>query len=355
LIFAQEHVKNGSFELGINCPMRQALLPKYWVGLSSPDYYKSCDNSATMNTQNVPYNQWGNQYAKEGIAYVGIWSYKEFSGELIQTKLRYSLQKNQSYYVEFFASRADKDHTVTSSLGVYLTNNSKASKRLDAGNKFINNYSPYVSNPDSNFLSDPDIWYKISGSFVAKGGEQYLLIGNSKKQDNAIIIEPENKKHKKKKQTSAQDFYYYIDCVSLWPIDSAGNKIDIQKTEQLFSLDSIKKGTSTVLDNIYFETGKAILQADSYEALDNLIGELNEMPEIKLEISGHTDNSGIENNNLELSELRAKSVVEYLTAKGISPDRLIYKGYGSLNPIASNKTEDGKKKNRRVEFMILNE
>ena len=74
---------------------------------------------------------------------------------------------------------------------------------------------------------------------------------------------------------------------------------------------------------------------------------------MRIEISGHTDNRGSLETNTKLSNTRAKSVVEYLIQKGISPSRLKYKGYAYTQPIASNDNETGRQLNRRVEFKIL--
>jgi outer membrane protein OmpA-like peptidoglycan-associated protein len=74
---------------------------------------------------------------------------------------------------------------------------------------------------------------------------------------------------------------------------------------------------------------------------------------LKIEISGHTDNVGTEQYNVELSEKRARSVYNYLIDKGIDPKRLSYEGYGESDPIATNETEEGRAKNRRTEIKIL--
>jgi len=79
---------------------------------------------------------------------------------------------------------------------------------------------------------------------------------------------------------------------------------------------------------------------------------MNEMPELKIEISGHTDNKGSAKANQALSERRAKTVVDYLLGQGILKDRLTYKGYGQTQPIATNDTDEGRQLNRRTEFKI---
>ena len=115
----------------------------------------------------------------------------------------------------------------------------------------------------------------------------------------------------------------------------------------------VKVGKKVVLNNILFETGKSVLTPGSYVELDRLLNIMKENAQVKIEISGHTDKTGSEPLNFKLSEARAKSVVDFLIQKGIDRSRMEFKGYGSLQPIADNKTAAGRSKNRRVEFKIL--
>lgn len=128
-------------------------------------------------------------------------------------------------------------------------------------------------------------------------------------------------------------------------------------TDEFFTLDvpltKVKVGKKIVLNNILFELGKAILTTGSYGELDKLVGVLLDNPQMKIEISGHTDNTGNPVINAKLSTDRARAVVDYLVKKGIDRGRLSYMGYGSEQPIADNTTAAGKAKNRRVEFKVL--
>ncbi len=119
------------------------------------------------------------------------------------------------------------------------------------------------------------------------------------------------------------------------------------------SLIKVKVGKRVVLNNILFESGKAILTPGSYSELDRLLNILRDNALMKIEISGHTDKTGSEPLNFKLSEERAKAVVEYLVRKGTDRSRLEYKGFGSLQPVDVNTTAAGRAKNRRVEFKIL--
>ena len=135
--------------------------------------------------------------------------------------------------------------------------------------------------------------------------------------------------------------------------------ISIQDTydQDFYNLDisliKVKVGKKVVLNNILFETGKSILTPGSYTELNRLFNILLDNPQMKIEISGHTDKTGSETINFRLSESRAKAVVDYLVQMGIDRTRLEFRGYGSLQPIADNATPQGRTKNRRVEFKIL--
>ena len=107
-----------------------------------------------------------------------------------------------------------------------------------------------------------------------------------------------------------------------------------------------------MLKNIFFETGKFDLKNESKGELDKLVTLLNDNPNLKIQIDGHTDNTGQEKDNFTLSTNRAKAVVGYLLGKSINIQRLAYKGFGSTKPVADNKTEAGKALNRRTELSI---
>lgn len=119
------------------------------------------------------------------------------------------------------------------------------------------------------------------------------------------------------------------------------------------SLIKFTVGKKVVLNNILFETGKSVLTSGSYTELNRLFKIMLDNPLMKIEISGHTDKTGSEAINFKLSEARAKAVVDYLVQMGISHNRLEFRGFGSLQPIGDNTTPDGRAKNRRVEFKIL--
>jgi outer membrane protein OmpA-like peptidoglycan-associated protein len=118
-------------------------------------------------------------------------------------------------------------------------------------------------------------------------------------------------------------------------------------------LNPIEKGEIIRLNNIFFASGKYELLSESYGELDKLLQVLKSNSKMKIEISGHTDAVGADNDNMTLSNNRANAVMNYLLEKGIAKNRLSAKGYGETKFIATNDTEEGKQLNRRVEFVIL--
>ena len=118
-------------------------------------------------------------------------------------------------------------------------------------------------------------------------------------------------------------------------------------------LNNIKKDAKIILKNVFFDAGKSTLRPTSYAELGRLTKLLNDIPTLRIEISGHTDNTGSLQTNKKLSESRAKSVVDFIVSEGIDKSRLEYKGYAYFQPIATNDTEEGRQENRRVEFKIL--
>jgi outer membrane protein OmpA-like peptidoglycan-associated protein/tetratricopeptide (TPR) repeat protein len=118
-------------------------------------------------------------------------------------------------------------------------------------------------------------------------------------------------------------------------------------------LEKATEGTRAVLQNIFFEVDKYELQPKSVTELEKIRRFMSENPTVKIEISGHTDNSGTPAYNQSLSQKRAQSVYDYLVAHGVQPGRLFAKGYGADQPIADNSSEEGRQQNRRIEFKVL--
>lgn len=128
---------------------------------------------------------------------------------------------------------------------------------------------------------------------------------------------------------------------------------EYKEIEKNLYLVPVEIGQTIRLNNIFFDTGLAILRDESENELENLKKLLTDNGKMTIEVSGHTDNVGNDASNLKLSSDRAQAVVQWLLDHGINTSRLTSKGYGETKPIGVNTSEEGKQLNRRVEFTII--
>jgi len=162
---------------------------------------------------------------------------------------------------------------------------------------------------------------------------------------------PKKKKEPKKEIEKEEPAVAAVDVIAPEP------KVEKPKNKKINGLmkKDLTTGQTIEIKNLLFQANKSSINRSSFKALDDLYDFLTEHDDIKIEIGGHTNgNKGITNAFCDkLSSQRAKTVADFLIEKGLSPDRLEYKGYGKRKPIASNKTKAGRKKNQRVEIKIL--
>lgn len=114
----------------------------------------------------------------------------------------------------------------------------------------------------------------------------------------------------------------------------------------------VKRFTGTI-EGIRFASGNAVIRPGSFATLNAVVKVLNDYPALRLEIDGHTDDTGDRERNLKLSEARAQAVKNYLVKKGIEESRLVAIGFGPDRPLDTNKTASGRARNRRIEFKLI--
>ncbi len=134
------------------------------------------------------------------------------------------------------------------------------------------------------------------------------------------------------------------------PNTPSGVNVDEEGCQVLF--EEARK--TLILEGVNFETGKATLTPESQTILDGVAESLVANEEIRVQVTGHTDNTGSRALNMRLSRARADAVRQYLIDKGVAADRLTAAGLGPDKPIASNRTAEGRAQNRRVELTRLN-
>ncbi|MBN1253571.1 MAG: OmpA family protein [Bacteroidales bacterium] len=145
---------------------------------------------------------------------------------------------------------------------------------------------------------------------------------------------------------SPKGYSFYNTTVDLKKKKKQNQKLEVK-------LKQLKEDTKLTLNNITFEVNSDDLNSESFSELDRVVKLMNDNPDIKIEISAHTDNSGSDVYNLRLSKRRANTVVEYMLEKNINSSRLISKGHGETKPLYPNDTDENKALNRRVELKII--
>lgn len=311
-------------------------------------------------------NKIGSQRPRSGQAYYGIIVYwieggscyfpaKPYTSESISLQLPDSLKSGRCYYIELFVSLAEYSDWALDRINVLFSNDYVFIK--DGFNDLTKlsylDTASSISLRDENcsYLDNRKDWIKIFGTYKATGGEKYLKIGTSIANPRKIKIQPS----KGLKELCQEKSYYYLEDLRIEEVENCADQRDCElnlSAKNNSAPELFEMGKSIALKNISYEINKSELLPASFSELDDLAKYLSINFKSTIVISGHTDNTGLEPYNQELSTARARAVADYLISKGIEPDRISFKGYGSSKPIANNDTEEGRAQNRRVEILI---
>ena len=137
------------------------------------------------------------------------------------------------------------------------------------------------------------------------------------------------------------------------PCNQVLTKADQQKDQIIIELEPLETGNVITLEHVLFYRTTANFIEGSETELNLVVEMLQENPDVKIFLKGHTDNVGNETLNVHLSKQRVLAVEEYLNDQGIDPERIDGEGFGGAQPVASNDSEDTRKLNRRVEFEVV--
>lgn len=308
---------------------------KFWGSSNeTPDIYKDKDNC----------------YA--GFRVMGV------NYECLRNELKKPLIADKRYTIQFKLKLRRENAYAFNGISVVTSEKIMFFKSKDEGQA----QGVVIQSHPSMVLGCRETWMTISGSFVAKGNEKFIYIGNFTDNKDLKLFQVFS--------TDADylgEIYYLIDDVVLieeaegvtYPCNTRGCALDtfvIEKPkvvveETIYSHPKI--GQSIVLRNIRFATSSWEILPESYETLDSIVEFMQKYPSMVVEISGHTDNRGKASSNIALSQNRAASIVNFLIESGIEAERMQAKGYGQEIAIDSNDTETGRFNNRRVEFKIL--
>lgn len=335
ICFAQKNlVPNGGFEAHKNKRNTSITNAAPWKGVATVDYYMQALKLDTSRYHGP----------RTGDASVGLrfqLKYKEF----LYVKLINKLTPGKEYHFVCYFRLLSISTMALKHLGVMFSKKPFGLKdKVDSTNSiYMYSRRGLVGNYD---------WIKLEGIFTADGGERYLTLGNFTKNTKRDMY----RLNRKKLFSLFHESYYFVDDVSLYEkIDPATlakmKQAEVRVMHRPDEGAEYKTGDVVRLRSILFETGKTDLVDDSYPELDRLVDLLERNPKMEIMINGHTDSQGNEEANKLLSEARAKAVFDYLIEKGIG-NEIDFKGYGSVKPVSSNTTEEGRKLNRRVEFEV---
>ena len=341
---AQNLVVNPSFESYVDCPLKLGNLEqdvKDWnmPTLGSTDYFNGC--SKAMGT---PENFNGQQPADFGVGYIGLYMYAPNDyREYIEGKLSSTLKKGEVYSISFYVSLAERSDFAVKEFGIRFTEfpvQVETGKVLSAMHfsKLKGDTSKVLEISYSNYYSDEIKWVKLTTEYEAVGTENYMIIGNFK-----------NNKRTQKFQTKrkiTKGSYYYLDMVSV-------TNVNLQtQVSKIADADEYELNRVHVFKDIYFNFNRSKIRGNHQQEMVSLLSYLKVNPKIKIKLIGHTDSIGSKSFNQKLSIRRATEVADYLNEHGVSQERIDLEGVGSSNPVSTNKTEAGRLRNRRVEFIL---
>lgn len=257
--------------------------------------------------------------------------YREYLG----VKLRQPLVPGRKTYVAFWITKERQARLVSNNIGCYFSERKV----------FANIKSPIRVEPQLNIQevvsADTVGWVGKIDSFVPEKAYQFLTIGNFFDNEGTKV---DTAKHWSGSVFPVSSAYYLLDDLRVW---QAG-MVDLSFEGKSLEADSV-----VLLHNVEFALNSAVLQPASHRQLNELVSFLLKNKSVSIALQGHTDDTGSPAENLSLSMARAKAVYDHLVDQGIDARRLSYQGFGAQQPIATNTTEAGRAKNRRVVFRVL--
>jgi len=202
--------------------------------------------------------------------------------------------------------------------------------------------------------------YEFDGTAIGLNQQNYAIEGTRKNRGLSMTLslaipfggyKKEEKKPEPQKSLFAQEKESKVEPEK--PKEVIKECYTIEEINALIDADKSVDNKVICMNNLNFEFNKSTLDKDSKTYLNNVVTLLNKVPSMKMKISGHTDNVGTDEYNMDLSKKRAAAVHDYLISKGISKERVSYEYFGATRPLVPNDSDASRAKNRRVEFAII--
>lgn len=272
-----------------------------------------------------------------GITLYGCEEGKPHCREYLQVRLKEPLVSGQKYAIEFWVNHLPRSMTIN-----------KIAIAFPFEPLSIDDDVPLDLAPawetSSHVNCSRGQWKKLTGSFTAASETRHMIVGNFRT-DQATSAKPQRK-------DPLPFAYYYFDDFRLSKLPPF---LPVPVVQPDLTAFSPQPGMLIRFKDIYFDWDQDTLLTTAYPELNKLVILMRRYADMSIEVIGHTDIQGSEWYNNNLSRRRAQTVVRYLEAKQIDSKRLKWSGKGAKQPVADNATEEGRRKNRRVEFLIVSQ
>ncbi len=329
---AQNLVVNPSFEIGAVCDgttERIDSIQDWWPIRGRPSFINtkcplSKDSKSFIIGMKLPTASYGDVYSIQKF---------DTNAECQQGRLSAPLEAGQQYIVSMYVRLPIQFCQLPiKEVGIALTEQPLVA---EAERGIVDLPSLTLQNNTQTTITSQYDWQEVFTLYTAKGGEQYLAIGNFKGNNEGLFEE----------RTEKECTYLFMDGISVRLFD----EIELP----LYTADNVQKNTRFRLSSTNFEEKSAALPAPLLEDLAILIQQLKMMPDLKAELIVYTDNSLPPAESLSLSEARASSIQQYLKEQKVPTNQLTIVGQGSRNPIALNDSPKAASKNNRVEVVFV--
>jgi hypothetical protein len=270
---------NGDFEINTNCPHGFYAITDGMINFCSnpvgysPDYFNICDLTPSAYFQ-IPINGRGNQLAKTGNAYIGLdlWEKNAPAREYVQIRLKETLKPNHHYAFECYLSRAEKFRYAVSNFGAYFSVDYVSMPTAD-----ILPFVPQINNQAGNYFTDTLNWMPFTGTFLAQGGEHYVILGNF----NPATTPIDTLYQYYGSASHSNWAYYYIDDVSLIDLDST---LSVKENAAMAQVELFPNPAASVLN---IKLNAAQLQYSITDIKGNIVlqNSINKQVQLQIDIA----------------------------------------------------------------------
>lgn len=307
----------------------------------------------------VPINKYGDAQPKSGEGYAGVLfhSYKDAEPRsYLQMKLTAGLEEEKVYCVKMSVMLAMLSKYASNNIGMYLSDKPINTEAIAEGA-----ITPQIIHSQNKIFDEMFDWTDICKTYIAKGGEKYLIIGNFSGPG-----ETQEEKIKKPKGVigqQARGAYYYVDDVSVMNMagvdecdcekDASGKSLQVKYSKEVSSDLEVDVSEDIEMTRIYFEETKSDISENAMKDIVRLAAMLEEHPSYKVKITGHTDPVEEVKVTGDVSLQRAEKVRDALIEHGAYEKKLLVVGVQDFDPATEDASAAGQAQNRRVQFEVI--